>query len=55
MCVSLVRVDSNASPDVGFALRNGDDVVAQALASGDILEARDATFTRILKHFGLAF
>ena len=54
MCVGLMRMDTDAGPDVGLPLGEGDDVVPFALAGRDVQEAGDAALPRILKHFGLA-
>src|SRR5206468_5475481 len=53
MRIGLVRMDSDAGPDVGFALGNGDDLVPLALTRGDVEEPGDAGFTRIFKHLCL--
>src|SRR6185312_16118780 len=54
MRIGLVRMDSDARPDIRLALGDGDDVAPFALPRGDVEEAGNAALPGVLKHFGLA-
>src|SRR5690348_6240457 len=54
MRVGFVRVNADAGPHIGLALRHGDDIAPLALPRGDVEEAGDAALARVFKDFGLA-
>src|SRR5690242_13553483 len=53
MRIRLVWVHPDAAPDIGLALRQGDDLIPFALPRRDVEKSRDATRPGVVEHFRL--